>query len=515
SCGWPASRVNTPGCTAGWQRLDSMAYEARDTQWLASLLADQGIANPTRVGVTGSSWGAGQSVELATLHDRVMLPDGSLAPWVSPGRHLHMSFAAAAPMAAWSDLIPAVQPNGHDLDYTLTPLGEDVSPLGVVKASFLQGLYAELAIDSYFPPPGGDPPLTEATLTADAGWPALSPANPLYGPAVADLHRFHSPYYLLDDEAPAATLWANGWNDDVFPVTEEFRWVNKVLSTHPNAKVSMFLSDTGHPRSLDKPADAAALTTSIVSWFDHYLLGHRTPVLTGVEALTTTCPATSASAGPYYAPSWPAMHRGEVRERSAGSQTVLSTSGDPAADTQFDPVLGSGVCASPSATSTPRGSATYNFPVAGNGFTMIGATTVTANMNAVSMPGAPLPYVSAHLLDVAPGGQTETLVARQTYRLSSSGPQVFQLYPQAWHFAPGHTIRLELLGQDTPYSRPDTLPGAITVSNLELRLPTVDQPNCTTILSPAPPVVPAQQQLAPGVNPHPPDTCPAVTTTPR
>lgn len=507
SCGWPASRVNQPACVTGWQRLDSMAYEARDTQWLASLLADQGIVNPTRIGVTGSSWGAGQSVELSTLHDRVMLPDGTLAPWLSPGGHLHMSFAAAAPMAAWSDLIPPVQPNGHDLDYTLTPDGQDTNPIGVVKASVLQGLFAELAADSYAPPPGGDPPLTESTVIADAGWPALSPANPLYAPAVADLHRFHSPYYLLGDEVPAATLWENGWNDDIFPVSEELRWVNKVLSANPGAQVSMFLSDIGHPRSQYKPADAAALTQAVVDWFAHYLLDDGTPVVRGVEVLTTTCPATSPSGGPYFAASWPAVHPGEVREHSAGAQTVISTSGDPQVDTQIDPIAGPGVCASPSPSSNTNGTATYSFPVPAGGFTMIGAATVIANMEATSAPGAPLPYVSAHLFDVAPGGATETLVARQTYRLSSSGPQVFQLYPQAWYFAPGHTMRLELVGQDAPYSRPDTLPGEITVSGLELRLPAMEQPNCTTILSPAAPVVPVGEQLAPGVNPDPPDAC--------
>lgn len=508
SCGWPASRVNRPACLTGWQRLDSLAYEARDTQWLASLLVDQGIVDPTRIGVTGSSWGAGQSVELATLHDRVMLPDGRLIPWVSPKRRLPMAIAAAAPMAAWSDLIPAVLPNGHDLDYTVTPLGEDVNPLGVVKGSFLTGLYAELAVDSYLPPPGVDPELTLATLASEAGWPALSPADPLYAPIVVELHRFHSPYYLATSEAPAAMLWANGWNDDIFPVTEALRWVNQVLAAHPSAQVSLFLSDIGHPRSQNKLADQARLTQAIIAWFSHYLQGTGTPVLHGVEASTTTCPASASSGGPYFAPSWPAIHPGEVRDKSAGAQTITSVSGNPVVDTELDPILGSGVCASPSATLPTPGAATYNFAVPEGGFTMIGGATVVATMTATRAPGGSYPYVAAHLFDVAPGGQTETLVARQTYRLSSGGRQVFQLYPQGWHFLPGHTIRLELAGQDAPYSRPDNLPGAVTVSNLELRLPALEAPNCTTILDPAPPVVPAGEQLAPGVSRGPARRCP-------
>lgn len=507
SCGWPASRVDQPACATGWQHLDSFRYEARDTQWLASLLADEGIVNPREIGVTGSSWGAGQSVELAALRDRVMLPSGQLAPWVSPVRQLPMTVAASVPMAAWTDLIEAVVPNGHDLDYTLNPFGLDVQPVGVTKASVLNGLYGELFADSYLPPPGIDPPVTEATVVADAGWPALSPADPLYQPAVDDLHNYHSAYYLPYNEAPAPLLWTNGWNDDIFPVNQEIDWANKVLSVHPDAQISMFLSDIGHPRSQNKPADQAVLTQRIVDWFAHYLTGAGNPVHLGVEALTTTCPSTVPSGGPYLASSWPAIHPGEVRYRSTAAQTVVSASGDPSEDSAIDPITGPGVCASPAPSWNTAGMATYDFTVPAGGFTLIGSPTVIATMTPTSAPSTPYPYVAAHLFDVAPGGQAETLVARQTYRLAGQGPQVFQLYPQAWHFAPGHTIRLELVGQDAPYSRPDTLPGSITVSGLQLRLPAFEQPNCTTIFSPAPPVVPAGEQLAPGVSSHPVDAC--------
>lgn len=507
SCGWPASRVGDKACLTGWEHLDSMAYEARDTQYLAGLLVDQGIVDPARIGVTGSSWGAGQSLELATLRNRTMLPSGRLVPWVSPRRHLPMAVAAAAPMAAWSDLVPAVLPNGHDLDYTLTPFGADVRPFGVVKGSILTGLYAELQVDSYLPPPGVNPPVAVTTAVVDAGWPVLSWANPIVKPTVAYFHTFDSPYYLPSDEAPAPTLYANGWNDDIFTVSQELDWVNRVRSAHPDAQLAMFLSDIGHPRSQNKPADQGVLTGAIVAWFTHYLLGTSTPVLRGVEALTTTCPASAASAGPYLAPSWPAMHPGEVRYHAASPQTVLFASGNPEIDAELDPITGPGACAAPSASTAVPGSATYSFPVGSTGFTTIGSPTVIATLQATHVSGAPYPYLAAHLFDVAPGGKSETLVARQTYRLAGSGRQVFQLYPQAWHFAPGHTVRLQLQGQDTPYSRPDTLPGSITISALELRLPTVDTPDCTTVLSPAPPVVPAGETLAPGVTADPPDVC--------
>ena len=59
-------------------------YEARDTQHLLGLLADQGIVKPSRIGVTGVSYGGGQSMELAFLRDRIRRRDGELTPWRSP-----------------------------------------------------------------------------------------------------------------------------------------------------------------------------------------------------------------------------------------------------------------------------------------------------------------------------------------------------------------------------------------------------------------------------------------------
>ena len=506
SCGTQASRVGQPACATAWQHLDDVRYEVRDTQWLASLLADQGIVDPRRIGVTGGSWGGGQSLELAALRDRVMLPDGKLIPWRSPRRHLPMRIAAAAPMAAWSDLTYAVLPNGHDLDYTLTPFDDHLKTLGVAKMSILGGLYAELAADSYLPPPGESPPVSEAVALVAAGWPALSRQNPLVVSAFDELTKYHSAYYLPYDEPPPPTLYANGWTDDIFPATEELRWVNRVLSVHPDAKVSMFFGDFGHQRAQSKEADYQRLKQAMIDWFAHYLQGKPVPVLRGVEALTTTCPASAPSGGPYFASSWPALHRGEVRYDSPGAQTILSMSGDPSVNEQIDPIAGPGACAAPSA-SDEQGTATYRFPVKGDGFTMIGSPTVTANLTPSGAGASPYPYVAAHLWDVAPDGKTQILVDRQLYRPAGPGRQVFQLYPNGWRFAPGHVAKLELAGQDAPYSRPDTVPGTIGVTDLELRLPTIDPPNCMSILGPAAPLVPPGEHLVPGVDATPPNRC--------
>ena len=91
-----------------------------------------------KIAVTGSSYGGGQSMMLAALRDRVMMPDGTLVPWTSPGG-TPMQIAAAAPLIPWSDLAYALTPNGRNLDYLdFNPYGKRG---GVMKQSYVNLLY--------------------------------------------------------------------------------------------------------------------------------------------------------------------------------------------------------------------------------------------------------------------------------------------------------------------------------------------------------------------------------------
>src|SRR5919106_393231 len=157
SCGSEASR-EAPGCARGWIHLADARFEARDTQHLAELLVDEGLVEP-RIGVTGVSYGGGQSLMLATLKDRVMRPNGKLTPWRSPGG-TPMRIAAAAPRIGWSDLSYSLVPNGGTLDFrSRNPYRP---PFGVAKQSYLAGLFATGAATGYYAPPGADP---DADLT--------------------------------------------------------------------------------------------------------------------------------------------------------------------------------------------------------------------------------------------------------------------------------------------------------------------------------------------------------------
>jgi X-Pro dipeptidyl-peptidase C-terminal non-catalytic domain/X-Pro dipeptidyl-peptidase (S15 family) len=476
SCGSADSRNADPtDCANGYIRLDDARYEAHDVQYATGLLVDAGTVDPARIGVTGESYGGGVSLELATLNNRVMNPDGSISPWRSPaGTPLHI--AASAPVIPWSDLDYSLLPNGRTLDTAVTSPTTDLSPIGVEKQSFVSGLFALGAKDGYYAPAGTNPQadLTTWYSAINAGEPYDSNTEDQF---ISDqIARYHSPYYLLDNAygtgqvAPAPLLIANGFTDDLFPVDEAVRYYNYERSTFKGDPIALFDGDFGHQRAQNKADVKTLLSNTIQSFFDYYVKGTGTQPQLGATAMTQTCPSSAPSGGPYTAGSWAALHPHTVTYSSSVPQTILSSAGDPTIAQAIDPISGGGACATVSATDQGTGVATYRLP-ASSGYTLLGAPQVTANLTVTGQ----FAYIAARLWDVDPSTNTETLVCRGLYRINDSAPngqQTFQLHPGAWRFAPGHIPKLELLGQDPPYARPSNGTFSIAVSSLQLTLPT-------------------------------------------
>ena len=477
-------------CAKGYNHLMDDRYEVRDAQYLISLLADEGVTKPKKVGATGGSYGGGLSMALAALRNRVMLPDGSLAPWRSPGGK-DMQIAVATPEIPWTDLANALLPNGRTLDYVAdAPYGNRI---GVMKLSFVSGLFATGLAKSNFATPLTDPDADVITWYGliTAGEPYDQ--NPLTAGIAEEVASHHSSYYIDHSQPPAPLLISNGWTDDLFPPDEAVRFYNRTRSQYPGAQVSLFFMDFGHQRGQNKAADTDRLHTREDAWLDYYLRGVGTKPAAGkVETLTKTCGGPSG--GPFTAPNWGKVAPGEVRFDSAGQQTILPVGGNPAVGQAFDPITGGGACATASGADQ-LGVPTYRLPAAsGSGYTLLGSPTVVADIGSIG----PTSQVAARLLDVAPDGN-ETLVARGLYRPDvglAPTRQVFQLHPVGWKFAPGHVAKLELLPDDAPYSRLSNGQLPVSVSNLQLRLPVREAPNGNTIKKPAPKVLPAGYTLA-------------------
>jgi len=487
SCGGQdPDRITEPeACAAGYNHLLDTRYEVRDAQYLISVLADEGVAVPNKIGATGVSYGGGMSLALAALRNRTMLPDGSLVPWKSP-TGTPIELAAAVPQWPWSDLAYSLMPNGSTLDYRVDnpyrgPDGK--APIGVEKASYVSGLYGLGLASSNYALPGTDPgaDLTTWYGLIDAGEPYDS--NPLAASIVAEITAHHSSYYIDHSQPPAPLLIQSGWNDDLFPVDEAVRFYNRTRAQYPGDPISLFLMDDGHARSQNKTTDEALFLQRENAWFDHYLKDVGAAPSSSAEALTTTCPKAAASEGPFKAASWDELSPGEVRFGKAVAQTILPGAGDPTIGATFDPIAGKDPCATASGADQ-LGTANYRLTVPAPGFTLLGSPTVIADLSVANADSE----LAARLLDVGPDGK-ERLVARGLLRPRSGKDTVFQLHPQGYRFAGGHSVKLELLPADAPYARPSNLQAPITVSNLELRLPVREQPGTVggLVQTPAPP----------------------------
>ena len=502
SCGVADPQKAEAPCANGYNHLMDDRYEVRDAQYLMGVLAEEGVVEPDKVGVTGASYGGGISVALAALRNREMLPNGALVPWETEAGE-PMEIAAAVPQWAWTDLAYSLAPNGRNLDYVTEssyrgPNG--TNPIGVMKYSYTEALYqGGLLLSNYSTsnPEANIPGWRERLL---GGEPYTdSSINGI----IKLLTAFHSSFYIDHSEAPSPTLFQSGWNDDLFPPDEVLRFYQRTRAQYPGDPVSLFFADYGHSRSQNKAADVALFQERLETWFAHYLKGEGPAPSSSVEALTTTCPSSAASEGPFKAAGWAGLQPGEIRFQSAAAQTIgHGTKAEEEVPSEsgnvFDPIvgpkLGKNVCSSVSAADNPR-AANYRLGAApAGGYTLMGSPTIIAKVESPS----PNSEIAARLVDESPEG-TETLIARGLYRpVGGSQEIVFQLHPQGYHFAAGHVAKLELLPSDLPYGRFSNLQTNVTVSDLELRLPVMEQPGALggLVQTPQAKVLPAGYTLA-------------------
>jgi fermentation-respiration switch protein FrsA (DUF1100 family) len=469
SCGGGPSGYHSGPCGQGYIRLADTRYEARDTQYLLGLLADEGLTKADAIGVTGISYGGGQSMELGLLRNRIRLPDGSFAPWVSPDG-TPLSITAAWPRWPWSDLVDALLPNGRFLDTQVAPPQQSLNPIGIEIQSYVSGLYAEGEASGYYcgtapastPCTNSDADLTSDLALVSAG----EPPSPLAVQRLQEIYRDHQAYGLPG--TPSPLLIENGWTDDLFPPEQAIRVYNAVRGAHPGSVVNLQFGDLGHSRGSNKPTVNQPFNTQGAAFFG-YFLQHAgdAPPPGRVTAYTQTCPATAPDGGPYVGSSYSHLAGGSLRFGAKPAQTVTA-SGDPYTSQQFDPIAGtSDACKTITPHSAP-GTAVYT--KTSPGFTMLGLPTVTATLTTSGDYGE----LDSMLFDVMPNG-SERLVSRGAYRLTNnqSGTVTFQLHGNGYRFPAGDTVKLELLGRDAPYLRASN-DGAFTVSvsSLTASLPT-------------------------------------------
>jgi pimeloyl-ACP methyl ester carboxylesterase len=475
SCGGGTAGDHSGPCAAGYIRLADSRYEARDTQYLLGLLADQGVVRPRAIGVTGISYGGGQSMELAFLRDKVRRPDGRLVPWRSPGG-LKMRIAAAYPRWPWSDLVSALVPNGRYLDTEVAGPEQSLRPFGTPISSFLNGLYLTGVVRGYYC--GGAPestpcPEPEADITQDKAYiDARPPLSPDAAGALKGIYRNHGGYplrFLKGASKPAPLLIQSGFTDELFPIEQGLRVYSYLRSRDRKAPVALQLGDLGHSRGSNKPGLNHYFNNQAARFFAAHLLGakKKAPAPGLVTAFTTTCPSTAPDGGPYKAIGWKAIHPGETTIGGNQPQEFTSSGGSAEVAREFDPVFGTTEACETIPTTTEPNTAVYARPVE-RSMTLLGRTTVEAQISSTGQYG----QIVARLWDLSPEG-TQLLVDRGVYALANgqSGRIEFQLHGNGYRFAKGHTLELQLLGRDAPYYQAGNFPFTVRVAKLKATLP--------------------------------------------
>jgi fermentation-respiration switch protein FrsA (DUF1100 family) len=471
SCGGAPGANDGGACAKGYVQLDDTRYEARDAQTLLGMLVDEGITKPNAIGVTGISYGGGLSMELAYLKNRVRRPNGTFMPWKSP-KGTPISITAAYPRWQFTDLADALLPNGRFLDFKNSTAGSSATPIGIPVASYLTGLYALGKADAYY---CGDAPASPCTnsnanLTLEyteamGGEPytAAEAAN------VANIRKFHSAYGVpLPSGGPAPLLVQNGFTDDLFPPSEALRAYNQIRAAHRKAPIALQFGDLGHPRGSNRIGVDHAFQGQAVLFFAYWLKHLGSPLAPGsVEMFRQVCPATTRIGKPIRAASWAAIHPNSVSFGGSPKQTVTAT-GDSGDGPAFDPIGGTSDSCKTITPGSSDGTAVYTMK--SHGLTMLGLPTVQATISTVGNYGE----LDSRLYDVLSNGK-ERLISRGAYRLTNnqSGRVEFQLHGNAYRFAKGDTIKLELRGNDSNYLRSSNdKTFTVQVSKLTVSLPT-------------------------------------------
>ena len=469
SCGVPDSRTS-PACDRGWvHAIADQRWELHDVQHLLGLLADEGVTDPRRIGVTGTSMGGGSTMQLAFLRDRVRNVDGTLSPWRSPGGK-ELAIAAAYPRWGYTDLANALVPNGRALDYRVPRAGENRRPAGVLKSSTMNALANGGAAVANIAPKGADP-------TADLlGWQELLNAGEPYGSSVRSLADQFSRFKGtpgLDAGNAAPLLIQIGWTDPVFPAVEAVRASNRInLAVEGGAPVEIQVGDVGHLTAGNPLNQYVRFNDDGAAFFARHLKGEgEAPGAPGrVVAYLQGCPKGSRGSGAIERTGWPELARGSfVLERRSGR--VSSGGGSAATAAVVDPVRTGDRCTEVDPGST-KGTAvlTRRSP----GITLLGLTTISARVRAKGDGG----QIDALLWERLPSGK-QRIVDFGVYRLTDdqTGRIVFQLHGNGYRIREGSVVRLELRGRTPDLYRPSNGRFSVALSDVRAVLPTHDRPS--------------------------------------
>jgi predicted acyl esterase len=485
-----------------WIHLDDKRWEVRDAQWLTGGLVQSGVADATRLAMTGGSYGGAPTASAALLAGNVMCgasavpaalgpgpckskADGELAPWTTPNGRTPLTWAAAVPMYSFSDLIQVLAPNGRGTDgWSMAPPdGNHTDPFGIPIQSTVAALLAAGETSGFFAPPGVDP--TSDIVTDAARLLAGSPfpqSDPLVARGIRVYRQFKSPI-TTPPQGRVPIFWVQGLTDPLFPAFEALQMRNRLRADDPTYPIKLFFADVGHDYTAQRQDEWDAAHAQMNAFLDHYLRPDRTPAAPtfDVTSTVTRCLDHNAPMQLATAPTWDALHTGHVTFVSTVAGTTSSAVPGPAARAT-DPITTATLplpgaykgCRIMRPSQPDPTAATYTFPVTTD-TVLMGGPVVDVTFSTT----APDTELDIRVWDVAPDGSAQGLVTRGTYRSvdppGTNHHAAFQIAPQSYRFPAGHSLKVEVAANDFPYYQQDNVPAVVQVNRLAVTLPLHEQ----------------------------------------
>ena len=470
--GYAVLRWSTRGFGRSWGQVNMVDVHAEVAD-LRSMVA-QVVDRPNlhldadAVAVTGASYGGGHSW-LAAMEPTWTTPRGNL-----------VRLRTVVPIAAWSDLLYSLLPNGRER--------QSIDMPGGAKLSYVNGLYLSgIRRDPERPYPN----YPEYFMGWHAWINAMEPTevDPLFRSIEDGLAGYRSIWWQQRfwRQAPATRLpifIAQGFTDDLFPMSEAGRMLRALRTVDPTYPVAAYFGDIGHPRASNKTGEVDHVLGLITQWLAHYMRGEgAAPPNVVYAALTRPREEAFDASNVIVVPTLDALATDTVSATFDMPAVLANPATDPAGGFFWDPLVMEGarelrpLPVPPESPLVPGSLATYDVPVAtlgGGALVVAGQPTVTLH----ATTPAHRVQIDVRLFDVDAGG-TKRLVTRGTYTLDSGTPGVpigevdvvIPTYGNYWRAEAGHVLRLELTNVDSPYITPSRVPSVTAVTGVRLEVP--------------------------------------------
>lgn len=483
--GYAVLRHSARGFGDSWGQVNlaDVDVEVADLRSLIGQVADDARlgVNPDAVAVAGASYGGGQSW-LAAVQPTFPSPGGK-----------QVRIRTVVPIAAWSDLLAALRPNGDAFN--------SFQPPGFFKLSFLQALF----LGGIRRSPSRPYPNYPDYLFAWDGYALATEPNlpsPIRSSMEAGLAGYRSIFWqrqfwnaVVANAGTANQLpvfLVQGFTDDLFPVPEALRMMQALRAVDPRYPIAAYFGDVGHPRAANKAAEVDYALNLLFAWLDFYLQG-KGAAPAGVYAAITRPGPGFDPADVIQVANWDALATGTARADFGGPQIITF---DPAnASGLFvDPVVFAGCAAFGAGTAlaappcaplpdvVPGDVAVYTVSAADlaasagrapGSFLVAGQPTLRISLTTA----APREQLDARVYAVTSSGRQ--LITRGTLTLDSGsllapiGDAEVELrtYGNLGQVGAADSVQVELTNVDSPYLTPSRVPSVTTLHDLALSVP--------------------------------------------